>query len=177
MNPEFDPLHRREHGPALRVCRRRATIALGAAVLLVSLVCPLAGNAVPTSDTATAPTACADFLADARRKPRLLQFQKCERTSIHGTAAFRATYRVPGTGAAAVESQLVRSVKMPRMRYMCCGWESMSRAGGITQGHFYNKGARFDVSMSSGDTPVRERRRWVDIATFEVSVVSYLELP
>lgn len=123
---------------------------------------------------------CSDFLMDIKRKPNHLEFVACKEVNIHGLAALLTEYRVTGTHAASVESHFVRTAKMPKLRYTCCGWESLP-ANPKTQrpnGQYQTSTVSYEISMSSGETKGGSARsRWKEIPFFYVSVVRYLESP
>lgn len=123
---------------------------------------------------------CSDFLMDIKRKPNHLEFVACKEVNINGLAALLTEYRVAGTYAASVESHFVRTAKMPKLRYTCCGWESLP-ANPKTQrrnGQYQTSTVSYEISMSSGETKGGSARaHWKEIPYFYVSVVRYLEPP
>lgn len=120
--------------------------------------------------------ACGDFLSDAGRRPGQAEFTGCEPGRSAQLRTLVATYRVPGRDAAAVEHFLRRHTGMPRLRFVCCGWEPDLRHGrraGAVRLH----GETLEVSMGSGESTVRERARWDRIPSFQVTVTRYVDLP
>ena len=123
---------------------------------------------------------CSDFLRDIKKMPEHLHFLACKETSIHGAAALESMYRVTGPHSAEVESYFIKTAKMPKLRYTCCGWESLP---GKTQrqhptGIYKLNDITYEIGMSSGETNGgRRRSQWKKIPYFYVSVVQYLESP
>ena len=124
---------------------------------------------------------CADFLAQLNHKPPSLEFVSCEKTTIHGLRALAAEYRVAGENAARVEAYFVKTSRMPKMRFMCCGWESMPPPNKLaTQsliGVYKKNAIEYAVTMASPETLVNQRKRWHEIPYFQVKIVRYLESP
>jgi hypothetical protein len=123
---------------------------------------------------------CSDFLMEIKKKPSHLEFVTCKEVTSHGLAALLSEYRVAGTHAASVESHFVRTAKMPKLRYTCCGWESLP-ADPKTQrpnGQYQASTVSYEISMSSGETKGGSARsHWKEIPYFYVSVMRYLESP
>lgn len=123
---------------------------------------------------------CSDFLTDIKRKPNHLEFVTCKEVTSHGLAALLSEYRVAGTHAASVESHFVRTAKMPKLRYTCCGWESIP-VDPKTQrpnGKYQTSTVSYEISMSSSETKGGSARsHWKEIPYFYVSVMRYLESP
>src|ERR1700704_4943432 len=81
--------------------------------------------AIGMSATAMTAPRCGDFLAALAHKPAGAEFVGCEATKNAQLDVLRATYRVAGARAAAVEQHLVKTSGMARLRFLCCGWEPM----------------------------------------------------
>jgi hypothetical protein len=121
--------------------------------------------------------ACGDFLAAQRHKPPGLEWTGCTEGRLHQLRALVATYRVPGTQAAAVEHYLARHAGMARLHFVCCGWEPRSRRGREGSGRLPGPAEAFIVEMGAGDTLVTRRSGWARIPWFEVRVTLPLESP
>jgi hypothetical protein len=122
---------------------------------------------------------CGDFLGQSNKKPPALEFVRCEKILQYGTPALVAHYRVAGINAAAVETSLIKSARMPRLRFLCCGWESapISPKSHARTGVYAVHGQRFEVTMTSGESTVHKRQRWAEIPYFTVKITVYTELP
>jgi hypothetical protein len=116
--------------------------------------------------------ACGDFLSDAHQKPPALTFETCVRTNDAQLAVLKSTYSVSGKKADIVEKYLVEQYSMPKLRFVCCGWESSNRGG------FFNyKNYSMAVTMYTSETLVTDRNHWAEIPKFYVDVILYLEQP
>ena len=153
--------------PAGRLRRRSLT---GIAALGLALLAPAVWGQPATP--------CGDFLAAQQRKPPGLEWVGCTEGHDHQLRALIATYRVPGTQAAAVERYLVRHTGMAPLRFVCCGWEPRVRHGQPGQGQLPGRaGIAMRVDMHSGETLITRRSGWPQIPWFEVRVTLPLELP
>jgi len=120
--------------------------------------------------------ACGDFLAKAAWRPATLHFVDCEKLEIYGAPALRAHYRTSGADAAAVEALLSARTHMPPLRFNCCGWETAPASPkSPPAGRLALDGAIYEVSMTSGETPVNARAQWPTIEEFQVYVTRFLE--
>lgn len=154
---------------------------IAAALALWLAACSYA-NATPSKSLAVVDageTSCTDFLTKLNKRPPALQFISCEKVLQYGTPALQASYRVAGADAAAVETYLVKSARMPQLRYLCCGWETVSPSpkSRARTGLYVERGQRFEVTMTSGESTVNRRQRWPEIAYFHVKVTTYTQSP
>lgn len=140
-------------------------------------------NAAP-SLTKTIEPQCSDFLAELKKKPQTLEFLECQRVKRHGLSALESKYRVDGIHASKIENYFVKTARMPKLRFNCCGWESfpdnIDNAGALTKpthGLLKSKQNQYEVTMTSGESLVGQRTRWREIPYFYVTVTRYLELP
>lgn len=132
----------------------------------------------PPAAAALAREPCRDVLAALGVSPPGLSFAGCEYTIIHGLKALRVRYVAPGGRAAAVEAKLKATTGMPRLRYLCCGWEpAPAKPGAPPFGSISMRGERYEVRMTSGENVVTDRKRWAEIPEFSVDLVRYLEEP
>jgi hypothetical protein len=135
--------------------------------------------AVPRTPASTAAPVCTDFLAKLGQKPKALEFVGCKRVRLFGVAALQSDYRVKGAYAGPVESHFVKTAGMPRLRFICCGWESVPpdvRAQ-RTYGMYSANERSYAVSMASGQTLINQRSALHDVDQFSVTVVLYLVQP
>jgi Domian of unknown function (DUF4952) len=134
---------------------------------------------VPRPDTRVAPPACADFLAKLGQKPKALEFVGCKRVRLFGVAALQSDYRVKGTFAGPVESHFVKTAGMPRLRFICCGWESvpLDVLAQRTYGLYVAGDRSYAVSMVSSQTLINQRSALHTVDHFNVTVVLYLAQP
>lgn len=153
-------------------------------LFLMLALCNTNLNAAETqapANTAVAGTTitCADFLDKLNKKPKNLAFVGCKKINSHGSAALESSYRVKGADAKEVEAFLVKTAHMPKLRRVCCGWES-SHQNLKTQepnGVYKSGDDVYLVEMSSGETLVSHRSHWGGIPYFYVKVTLYLEMP
>ena len=156
-------------GLATRAIR---ALSCGLALIFLAVVSPAVA-------AANVSATCADFLLEIKRKPRNLEFVECQRTVKNGLAALEAKYRMAGGDAAGVEAYLVKTAHMPKLRYVCCGWEPVPRDPKTQRlvGTYLHKSGQYDIVMGSGEVAINQRARWAEISTFYVTATRYLELP
>ena len=155
---------------------------LGAVALgLLLAISAYAENALSSKSTsvATGEVSCGDSLAQLNKKLPALKFVVCEKVVQYGTPALVAEYRVEGINAGAVENHLVKSARMPRLRFLCCGWESVPASSNskAATGFYVQRRQRFEATMTSGESIVNQRKRWAEILYFQVKVTTYTESP
>ncbi len=134
------------------------------------------------SASVNAEPVCADFLAEKKIKPAPLEFVHCEAKENTQLRELIATYRVRGKDAAIVERALIRTTKIPKLRFICCGWESVppyQRIGKVSSYGTFDYGAEIvaHVSMHSGESVINSRARWVEIDWFTVTVMQPRQSP
>lgn len=122
---------------------------------------------------------CRDFLQHLHKKPAHLVFVGCEPGRDAQIRVLKARYRVAGADAAGVERYLHQHSKMPKLRFVCCGWEPELRGNtSNNRGTLTNlQGLPFDVIMGSAETLVADRQQWKKIDWFYVTVTEPLEEP
>ncbi|HLP91081.1 MAG TPA: DUF4952 domain-containing protein [Nostocaceae cyanobacterium] len=123
---------------------------------------------------------CKDFLLEFGDKPQELEFLECKNSKNVGLDALEARYRVSGKDAAKVESLLQQKFQMSKLKFLCCGWESIfvTKNGSNTPGKGYytdNYGYRYTIDMHSEETLVNERENWQNIPYFYITVTAFLE--
>lgn len=112
---------------------------------------------------------CGDLLGRLGRKPAALKYTGCTSTPSSQGAPLRASYTVDGRHAAVVEAYLIRVAGLRSLKRSCCQWDS---APAVFTGE---SGAQFMISMTSDETPERDRAGWGKIATFRVTVQMFIE--
>lgn len=127
------------------------------------------GKPVPLTDPSLPP--CGDLLADLGVRDDRLEPQGCTNETHSQYRSRLARYNVSGSEAAAIERFLVNAVKLEKLRFACCGWESLPTSGQIRGADGFLR----LVSMTSGESVVNERSRWSEIPTFTVSVELVLD--
>ena len=137
-----------------------------AAAALTSIMSP---SSMAHARPAVTPAACGDLLSEAKRKPAELVFIRCMSLPDQQGRPLRATYRVEGKQAAAVEATLNRTAGLARLRRSCCQWDGP--AGSFTD----MAGRSYMISMVSSETMVRDRRQWSAIPDFTVIVDRFTE--
>lgn len=137
----------------------------------------LAHGRVASPSSIVGPPVCADFLAKLGQKPKNLEFIGCRPVRLFGVSALQSDYRVKGAYAGPIEAHLVKTAGMPRLRFICCGWESLPAdvRGQRTHGAYTAGERSYAVSMTSGETLIRHRSALHAVDYFSVTVVLYLD--
>lgn len=120
---------------------------------------------------------CGDFLARWNKKPAALKFIQCETWERAQVSTLTSSYTVQGADAIEIEKFLQRQFGMTPLRFLCCGWEVSPAKGGVSPhyGRYIDpEGAKFEVSMSSGETLLNSRRAWHKIPEFHIQITTYL---
>jgi Domian of unknown function (DUF4952) len=115
-------------------------------------------------DPARKSAVCADFLAQLKKKPAHLIFDKCTSAPDRQGKPLRAAYHVSGMHAARVEAALVASFGLKKLKRSCCQWDSPPTSFKSARGEV------FVVSMVSAESAVAKRAKWREILRFEVVV-------
>ncbi len=91
----------------------------------------------------------------------------------------RAVYRVSGTEASVVEKHLIKTARMSRLRFLCCGWQVGGTQNDSTPkyGEYRAGKDRFKVSMASEESVVNKRSHWAEISSFQIEVTYYIDTP
>ncbi len=67
---------------------------------------------------------------------------------------------------------MVEKFSMPKLRFVCCGWEALGGRG-FYKFNDYSMG----VTMYSSESLIMDRNHWAEIPKFIVEVTLYLEQP
>src|SRR5215212_9049567 len=132
--------------------RLRASVTL----VLVYAVVFLAGTGGGLADSR-----CADTLADMalRTMPVSVEFLGCAVNHSAQDSPLEIKYRFSGESAALVEADLIKRLRIKKIKRVCCTWESV--------GNFYSgsgKGSNgFVIDVGSGETLVKRRSDWAGI--------------
>ncbi|WP_061249862.1 DUF4952 domain-containing protein [Leptospira alstonii] len=143
-------------------------------VLLLVLFC-----AISASAEIVAQPSCGDFLERLHKKPKHLEFIKCEKEKDAQIPVLLASYRVKGEFAFSVEKYLIHTFGMQPLRHICCIWEPTPNKEGSRYGSF-KSGGEFDFKIGMGadsDGRASERKEWSKIDWFIVTVELPLESP
>jgi len=151
---------------------------------IIGLVLGIVG-AVLASSNHSSPAAeltCPEVLAEFDRFPKSLELIECKPVKSAQLRALEARYRVEGDRATAVEKFLHREYDLPSLRFICCGWSSMTRTenGQFPRGHAIYKDADanyYEIRMMSAETLIVDRQKWLEIPWFYVTVTALLEEP
>ena len=145
--------------------------------LALACACSWVQAVVPSAPARAGPPLCADFLAKLGQKPKNLEFIGCKPVRLYGVAALQSDYRVKGFYAGPIEAHLVKTAGMPRLRFICCGWESVPQDVRAQRTHgIYQAGERsYAVSMASQETLINQRSALHRVDYFAVTVVLYLD--
>lgn len=115
---------------------------------------------------------CEDFLAKLSDKPASVELLECTQDIAAQGKPFVARYRVKGSDAREAEQYMGRRFDLPKLRYICCGWDSTP--------YFYRDnttGLGYMLGMASEETPVNERDSWPEIKFFYIDVSLATEDP
>lgn len=101
-------------------------------------------------------TGCTDFLDVLNKKPKYLEFMGCQKITTGGVPALESTYRVKGSIAGAVEAYFIKTAGMPKLRRLCCLWESipLNHRNQTPYGIYKLKKDYYSISMSSEETVI-----------------------
>ncbi len=127
------------------------------------------GERVPLDDPSL--PACGDLLGGLGVRDERLVLRDCVDETQAQYRSRVARYDVRGSDAAAIETLLVTAVGLERLRFVCCGWESLPTSGQVRG----TDGFLRLVSMGSGESLLSDRSRWADIPTFVVTVELVLD--
>jgi len=111
---------------------------------------------------------CGDFLG--QQKPSELTFKSCNKSKESQLNVLRATYQVAGHSAEKVEEYLMKTFNMPKLRFICCGWETLGSHGKYFINDHYVK-----IIMHSEESLIQRREKWNEISLFYIEAVLYLE--
>lgn len=115
---------------------------------------------------------CEDFLAKLSDKPEFVELLECTQDIDLQGKPFVARYRVKGTDALKAEQYMNQAFGLPKLQYICCGWDSTP--------YFYRDNKThlgYMLGMGSEETPVNKRDRWSEIKTFQINVSFSTEDP
>lgn len=116
---------------------------------------------------------CGDFLDELKKKPNNLIFLGCEKTNDAQLHVFKASYKVLGKDAVEIERYLQKYFQMPKLRFVCCGWEMSPDRGTYKN----SKGFDYQIMMRSEETLINNRSDWGKIPFFYIEVILPLEEP
>jgi hypothetical protein len=159
--------------------KRTSSSQLIALLMLVAASFSLHAQDIDPVKTTHNEPVCADFLSFHRIKPPNLEFIECKKINSKGLTALESQYRVEGIHAGEIERYFIKTARMPRLRYLCCGWESFpDKPKSQTSYGLYKSGKQqYQISMGSGETLVNSRSNWLAIPYFHVTAILYLDLP
>jgi len=115
-------------------------------------------------------TDCADFLSAWNIKPQSLKYLSCEKVEKRPAVLLVASYLVKSNKAKEVESLLHNKFNMPKLRFLCCGWENRPAS------YIAQDGLEYEISMYSYDESA-VGFAWEDYAEYRVEVGKYIVLP
>ena len=127
------------------------------------------GEPVPLDDPSIPP--CGDLLGALGVRDNRLASKGCSNETRAQFRSRLARYEVAGSDAAAIEKILMKTVKLDKLRFVCCGWESSPTSGQVRGADGFVR----LVSMGSGETVVNERSRWSEVPAFFVTVELVLD--
>ncbi|MDR2220005.1 MAG: DUF4952 domain-containing protein [Methylobacillus sp.] len=114
---------------------------------------------------------CGDFLAELGKKPKHLNYERCEYHADEQLKPLVARYSVSGRDAAGVEASLAKSFGLKKLRFECCGWSAR-------EVWFKDKkGREYMLHMASEETLANTRAKWSEIPVFHVWIELVTEEP
>ncbi len=121
---------------------------------------------------------CADLIKEFSDLPQELKFQGCKPGNYHQIRALRAKYQVSGKDSLAIENFLITNYGMSPLKFVCCGWESVSNSQGRRHGTYTDhRGYYYELQMYSGEVLIPEQLRRKDVPYFYVEIIASLENP
>ena len=129
------------------------------------MLCIFAGSA-------KAQPSCKDILAILSDKPEFVELLQCTQDNDAQGKPFVARYRVKGSDALKAEQYMSQSFGLPKLQYICCGWDSTF--------YFYRDqetNLGYTLGMGSEETPVNDRDLWAQIKFFYINVFLFTEDP
>lgn len=121
---------------------------------------------------------CVDLIKEFGNLPSELKFQGCELSNESQLRVLRARYQVSGREATKVESFLIENYQMTPLKFVCCGWESVTNSEGRRYGQYSDRrGYNYSIRMYSGEVLIPEQLKRENVPHFHVEVVGYLEEP
>jgi hypothetical protein len=125
---------------------------------------------------------CDDLMSTLVEKPSTMEFLECKAPRKTQVKTLIATYRVTGKDARSAEQFLQQNFKMSKLKFLCCGWDTVSSSGpqGVQPGHgryIDRQGFYHDVAMYSEETLLNNHQDWSKIPFFYIVVKKFLEDP
>jgi hypothetical protein len=116
--------------------------------------------------------ACGDFLSRPGDKPAYIVYQGCQQNRQRQGQPFEARYHVEGKHAQQAEAYLRRVYGLPQLKRYCCAWDSTPHSWRDRR-----TGYGYVLLMATGETLVKTRAAWPQIARFVVQVDGYAQDP
>ena len=110
-----------------------------------------------------------------RDSPQEMEFQGCEPSNESQLRVLRATYQVSGKHSLAIETFLVNNYAMSSLRFVCCGWESITNSEGRRYGTYIDHRGYYDeIRMYSGEILIPDQLKREDVPYFYVEIIGFL---
>jgi len=123
----------------------------------------LVGGSLVASHAMAEPQ-CGDLLAELSEKPEVVEFLECTKNNDELGKPIVARYRVKGSEALEAERYMSRNFRQPKLRYICCGWDSTIYSYRDTTTQRW-----YTLGMGSEETPVNQRELWSEIKFFYIT--------
>jgi hypothetical protein len=125
---------------------------------------------------------CGDLMSTLVEKPSMMEFLECKAPRKTQVKTLIATYRVTGKDARSAEQFLQQKFKMSKLKFLCCGWDTVSSSGpqGNQPGngrYTDRQGFYHDIEMYSDETLLNNHQDWSKIPFFYIVVTKFLEDP
>ena len=118
---------------------------------------------------------CTDMSKEFRNLPQEMEFQGCEPSNESQLRVLRATYQVSGKHSLAIETFLVNNYAMSSLRFVCCGWESITNSEGRRYGTYIDHRGYYDeIRMYSGEILIPDQLKREDVPYFYVEIIGFL---
>ena len=120
---------------------------------------------------------CVDLIKEFSIFPSEFKFQGCETSNESQLRVLRATYQIKGQDSIKVENYLIENYRMTPLKFVCCGWESVTLDGRRYGTYRDRRGYNYHIKMYSGEVQIPEQLKREDIPYFYAEVVGFLEEP
>ena len=121
---------------------------------------------------------CVDLIEEFSNLLPELEFQGCEPSNESQLRVLRAKYQIKGKDSIKIENYLIENYNMAPLKFVCCGWESITNSEGRRYGTYSDRrGYNYEIKMYSGEVQIPEQLKRENVPYFYVEVVGFLEEP
>ncbi len=121
---------------------------------------------------------CVDLIKEFSNLPPEFEFQGCKPSNESQLRVLRAKYQIKGKDSVKIENYLIENYNMTPLKFVCCGWESITNSEGRRYGTYSDRrGNNYQITMYSGEVQIPEQLKQENVPYFYVEVVGFLEEP